>query len=204
MEAKFNFRTKSFIIFMLLSIVLLLLKSQFVFSSNYLPISMRLFYLLMIIIYPISLIFLFLNKNWSKITSWILVLIPSLTWLFNPLRTPTNPDYFIGSIPSLIVSLSYADWTTAILQIVSSITALIIIIISITNLLKYENKKFDLTIGILLGFFSVTSGLYFFGPGIITSLILGSSIYSATWRTLIILSLVYIISLIIWNKFNKE
>jgi hypothetical protein len=144
------------------------------------------------LIYLAGMILLLINNDRTRMIAWILVLVPALGTLFNPLTLANNPTYFIGTLISFVQSLSFGDITTALLMLSVSLIPLMIIIYSITKLVKYENKKFEFICGLL---FIIFFCLSFFISSIL-------SLIFDLWP--FIISIVYVGLIIAWSLIEKR
>ena len=152
MDNKLNFRTKGFIVFMILSFLILIYDLIFRTPSQVskLPILFSFNNIFIYVLYALTIIFLFKKK----FCAWILALIPSLWILFNPMINPVNIPS--GTILRLFSNL--VDPANARIAIIASIIPIIIIVYCIINLItelkNYENKNLDLIIGIIFIIFA--------------------------------------------------
>ena len=192
--AKFNFKEKTFIIFVILSLILnfntiiasLLSIQVFLYAK---------FIVLYLFLLLVSTILLFINTDTTKKMAWILALVSAVIFLFNPSSVPTNPSYMQGSFLSLIQSLFWQDFPTALLQLNLSLIPLMVGIFSVLELKKYENKNVDKIMGI------VFIGLFCFSL-LMDKLILRIFEFNQ-YREPFLFSLIFIITVILWNKFQK-
>ena len=195
MNKKFNLRGKTFILFVIFYLILNFNILLYAILSLQIPVYARdiIIYLLL---YSISIVMLFINTNKSRKIAWILALIPSLMILFNPFKSPTNPYLSMGRLVSLFQSAMGGDTVTALLMIVASLIPILIIIYSISELINYNNKKFDLVLGWM---FIIFFCFELFGFSIITG-----SIYFANILKPMIISILYITTILIWTKLSSS
>ncbi|MBU1201488.1 MAG: hypothetical protein KJ583_05010 [Nanoarchaeota archaeon] len=191
---KFNFKEKSFIIFVILATILnfntiiasLFSLQVFLYSK---------FILLYLFLFLVSTILLFINTNKTKKIAWILALISAIIFLFNPSSVPTNPSYMWGSFISFIQSMIWKDFTTALLQLNRSLIPIIVGTCSFIELKNHENKNLDKIMGIIL------IGLFCFSL-FADKIILGIFELNQYIKP-VIYSLIFIIAIFLWNKFEK-
>ena len=108
----------------------------------------------------------------------IILLIPSLWELFNPIKPELIVTYFPGHLLGFIESLIFKDYTASLLKLPFVFNHTVIIIISILNIYgKTESKsdtnesKSDIILGILLIVFQmmvILQNLYFFNSNVIS------------------------------------
>jgi len=191
---KFNFKEKSFIIFVILATIL---NFNTIFASLF---SLQVFLyskfiLLYLFLFLVSTILLFINTNKTKKIAWILALISAIIFLFNPSSVPTNPSYMWGSFISFIQSMIWKDFTTALLQLNRSLIPIIVGTCSFIELKNHENKNLDEIMGIIL------IGLFCFSL-FADKIILGIFELNQYIKP-VIYSLIFIIAIFLWNKFEK-
>gem|GEM_PF-6226379 len=191
---KFNFKEKTFIIFVILAIIL---NFNTIFESLFnLQIFLYIkFTLLYLFLFLVSVILLFINTTKTKKIGWILALISSIIFLFNPSPIPTNPSYMWGSFISLIQSIIWKDFSTTLLQLNRSIVPIIVSAYSFIELKNYENKNLDKIVSIIF------TGLFCFSL-FVDKFIFGIFELNQYIKPLIY-SLIFIITLFFWNKFEK-
>ncbi len=192
--ARFNLKEKTFIIFVILVIILnfnMVIGSLFSIQTF----LYAKFLLLYLFLYLVSIALLFINTNKTKKIAWVLALTASLIFLFNPMHVPTNPSYMWGSFISLIQSLIWKDFTTALLQLNRSLIPLLVSIYSIFELKSYNNKSFDKIMGIT---FIALLCSYLFAD----KLSLGNFELTGYLKPLMIF-IAYILIIILWTKFEK-
>lgn len=191
---KFNFKEKTFIIFVILAIIL---NFNTIFESLFnLQIFLYIkFILLYLFLFLVSVILLFINTTKTKKIGWILALISSIIFLFNPSPIPTNPSYMWGSFISLIQSIIWKDFSTTLLQLNRSIVPIIVSAYSFIELKNYENKNLDKIVSIIF------TGLFCFSL-FVDKFIFGIFELNQYIKPLIY-SLIFIITLFFWNKFEK-
>jgi len=143
----------------------------------------------------VSVILLFINTTKTKKIGWILALISSIIFLFNPSPIPTNPSYMWGSFISLIQSIIWKDFSTTLLQLNRSIVPIIVSAYSFIELKNYENKNLDKIVSIIF------TGLFCFSL-FVDKFIFGIFELNQYIKPLIY-SLIFIITLFFWNKFEK-
>lgn len=191
---KFNFKEKTFIIFVILAIILNF-NTIFVSLFNLQAFLYSKFILLYLFLFLVSIILLFINTNKTKKIAWILALISSIIFLFNPSSVPTNPSYVWGSFISFIQSIIWKDFTTALLQLNRSIVPIIVGVFSFMELRNYKNKNLDKIMGIIL------TGLFCFS--LFADKIIFGILELNQYIKPLIYSFIFIIALFLWNKFEK-
>ena len=200
---KFDLRTKIFILYSIF----------FMFSYMGLVIYLEAWkvyypYIISSIIYFCSLILLTLyNTEEKRKIAWKIAIIPSLTMLFNPLKSPLNPGTYQGTILYLFQLIKFGDITTALLMLIGSVIPILIIIFAVTEIINYKKNNLDKNIGI---FFIV---FYFISP-ILTNLtkLLTRTSFSPKINFLgifispiiAITPVLFVASLLFWNYLEKK
>lgn len=191
---KLDFKEKTFILFVILTIILnfntviasLFSVQAFLYAK---------FVLLYLFLFLVSIILLFINTDKTKKMAWILALISAVIFLFNPSSVPTNPNFMWGSFISLIQSIIWKDFSTALLQLNRSIIPIMVGVFSFFELRNYENKNLDKNMGIIfIGLFCLS--LFVDKP------IFGIFEFNQYIKPLIY-SIIFIMAIFIWNKFGK-
>ena len=188
---KFNFKEKTFIIFVILAIIF---HFNTIFASL---LSLQVFrytwwLLIYLFLFLISIILLFINTNKTKKIAWILALISAIIFLFNPWKFQAHKFYPLLSL--IFHTMIWKDFTTALLQLNKSFVPIIVGIFSFIELKNYKNKRLDKIMGmVLIGVFCFS---LFAGK-----IILGIFELNQYIKPLIF-SFIFIITIFLWDKFE--
>lgn len=191
MTENFNFRTKVLIIFIIFT-VLTIFKTE-----GWLPFG--LVNILRFLLLFSSLIFFIRNTEKSRKTAYILVTIYSLSILLillSDLRYISSDRYQN--------SLLIPELTNILLTFIDSLIPIVILIVTLSNLKNYDNKKFDFLIGSLLLILFLSSGYFdylFLKISGETQLIITNDLYN--YINVLFTGLFYVSILFIWHRTDE-
>jgi len=184
---RFNLKERTFILF-IVYIFIINLNNIIAAISNFQSLTYLIPVLTYILLLIISGVMLIIDK---KKIAWIIAIISSILFLFNPLN-PNAAAYSWGSFIALIQGIIWKDSITALLKLEMSLIPIMIIIYSFLELKNIKDRKLDINISKVFVILFIIS-LFF------SNIILGTTKYIIP----LITSIMYILGLFIWHKLDK-